>query len=341
LFKAQIFVPLAIFSIFAPAFFYGFFKTLYRLILLILVILIVFTGTEISQKIAFLPSLRLDGSALDWYRAVLLSFTPEGMLKPIFASIMADATASPIRQYTTFSVFVFFSTFGVFGVTLLVSLFLPGDRASQSVRFAPLIVVLVYLVLASGLALEQSKMGTPEEFLHRHFVWAYFVVTIFSVAAISQFVFRATTTRMATIKSLLLGLGFLSLWWPISLSSGIQSAPYLSAPYPSISICEMEVAHFIEENSRETDILHDTAYNVGFRWSGLTGLRAYITDSGGYRMPDGARSTLETLKGLDVASQELSNYLSIQGVDWLISRQAMDGTALQVFQCGGLFVSKL
>lgn len=340
-FKAQIFIPLAMFSVLAPAALYGSFKAPYRLILLAIVTLCIFCAMAISQKIAPIPSLRLDGSALDWYRSILLSFTPDGAFKTRFTAFMGDASASHVWQYSTFAVFVFFSTFGVFGITLFAMPFLSSDRASRSVRFAPLIVVFIYLALASGLALEEGKMGTPEEFLHRHFVWAYFVVTIFSVAAIAQFALRASAINMARIAPVLLGLGVLSLWWPISLGSGIQSTPLPNAPYPTVSICEMEVARFIEENSRDTDILHDTANNVGFRWSGLTGLRAYITDSGGYRMPAGARSTLETLKVLDVASQENLDHLSDQGVDWLISRQTVDGATSQMFQCGTLFVSKL
>lgn len=341
LFKAQIFVPLGMSSVLIPTFFYGSFKPAHRLILLGLAAVTIFAATEISQRIAALPSLRLDGSALDWYRTVLLSFTPDGVLKRIFARALGDASGSFIRQFTTFGTFVFFSTLGVFGAALLASLFVRREKSSRALTFAPAIVVLIYLVLASFLALEQSKMGTPEEFLHRHFVWAYFSASIFSVAALSQRAFNAAKARAALLKPLLLALGFVSLYWPASLSSGIQSAPYLSAPYPTLSVCEMQVIEFIENSSSDTDILHDTAYNTGFRWSGLTGLRAYITDSGGYRMPTGAARALETLKGLEIASQELADHLRAGGVDWLISRRAVDGARGQVFQCGTLYVSKL
>jgi len=341
LFKAQIFVPLAITSIFIMAIFCGFFKARQRFSLLGLAILTVFVATSISQRIAALPSLRLDFSALKSYQISLLHTTPDGTLKTVFVRIMEDASEFFIWQVTAFSVFLYCSTLGLFGVTLLVSLCLRGNKASQAVKFAPLVVGLVYLILATGLAMELTKIGMPDEFLHRHFVWAYFVVTIFSVGAISKRIFMAADARAIPLKPVLLGLGVLLLYWPATLSSGIQSTLYQSAPYPVLSSCEMKAVHFIEEKSHENDILHDTAYNTGFRWSGLTGLRAYITDYGGYRVPDEVGGELQTLKGLEPNSLGLINYLRTQGVDWLISRQAVEGATLQVFQCGGLFVSKL
>ncbi|WP_085310526.1 hypothetical protein [Planktotalea arctica] len=343
LFKAQIFVPLVITAVFFPVLFYGAFNAKTRLIGLISIIFAIFLGTKISQSTALLPSLTLDGSALEWYRTVLLSFTPEGGLKSVFSALMGDASASYVRQYTTFAVFLFFSTLGVFGIALLASLFIEQARMHSAVKFAPFLVVAVYLVLASTLALEQRKMGTPEEFLHRHFVWAYFVVSLFSLAAISQAVLKMPTPKMAAagapvIKALAVGLGVLSVYWPASVSSGIQSAPYLSAPYPRISSCEMEAVEFINARSARTDILHATDYNKGFRWSGLTGLRAYVTDSGGYRIPEGAQGALDNLVGLEVGSQAFMSYLRSQGVDWLVSRQSLEE---QMFHCGAVFVSRL
>lgn len=342
-FKVQIFVPLLMVSLFFPILFFGELSGWIRGLLGLVLIVAIFIVSLLSERISMLPSLQLDGSALIWYRSLLLEYTASGVLKTGFLVLLGDLTTSEVWQYLTFAFFVYWTTFGVVGIALFAGLILARGTVIKAVSFAPFLVAVVYLALASFITLEKNKMGMPEEFLHRHFVWAYFVVTLFSVASCSRGLLakrfsRSRSSPSPIVKCAILATSAVFLFWPVHFSSGIQAAPVGNAPYPKLSGCVIAAAEYLRANADRADIIQDTKNNLDFRWSGLTGLRAYVTDSRGFRVPEDTERVLKQLTDQEASSAKYISYLRALGVDWLITYKP---TGADAFKCGDVFVARL
>ena len=58
----------------------------------------------------------------------------------------------------------------------------------------------MYLIMSLGLAYDKNQVGTPDELLHRPFVWAYFVVCSWVAGAIYMWKFGNYVPRWLTLS---------------------------------------------------------------------------------------------------------------------------------------------
>lgn len=348
LYKAQIFVAISALAMVLPLLFLRGRWSPYRAFLLAVALGIYFGAAAISQLSSSVPTLRLDGSGLGPYAGAVLSQQDAGMLRDWFEVLFAGAGSSWILKALIFCSLLLVCTFGVYLLGYLVAMRRPWPGVTRLARAFPLLVVAVYLVMATSLALDERHVGTMEELLHRPFVWAYFVVVVFFGAALYVSKFGDAPPVMMHVRAALLCVAVLLLLVPRHFGQQIQTIKTWQARYPILPACQVEVARYIEAHSQSTDVVQDSLNDPAYRLTALSQRKPYALDSGGFRLPDGIRGRLEELariKAID-SEQDLSAAMHVAGIRWYVvnpgDRVAWISIAQsrRVFECGDYLVFK-
>lgn len=348
LYKAQIFVAISLLAMVLPLLFLRGRWSRYRAVLLAVALGVYFGAAAISQLSNSVPTLRLDGSGLGPYAGAVLSQQDAGVLRDWFEGLFAGAGNSWALKALIFCSLLLVSTFGVYLFGYLVAMRRPQAGVTRLARAFPLLVVVVYLVMATSLALDERHVGTMEELLHRPFVWAYFVVVVFFGAALYVRKFGDAPPITMHARAALLSVAVLLLYVPWHFGQQIQTFKTWQTRYPVLPACLVEVAQYIEAHSQPTDVVQDSLNDPAYRLTALSQRKPYALDSGGFRLPDGIRGRFEELariKSLD-SEQELSTAMRAAGIRWYVVNPgdrvawALMAQSRRVFECGGYLVFK-
>ncbi|MBU1340425.1 MAG: hypothetical protein KKE44_24910, partial [Proteobacteria bacterium] len=121
----------------------------------------------------------------------------------------------------------------------------------------PLLFMINYMVMALGLA-HNTGPGLWEEFMHRPFVWAYFIVTIFVGGYLSVY-FKPLVKGMneSKIRFVIISLPFFLLVIPLLLGPNIIRGPVWGNNLINTKIDRglYDVTNYIEKNSNINDII--------------------------------------------------------------------------------------
>ncbi|MCV6797949.1 hypothetical protein OII53_17800 [Achromobacter ruhlandii] len=319
LYKAQIFVAISLLALLLPLLFLQGRLSRYRFPLLVAAVVIYFGAAAISQLSTSVPTLRLDGSGLGPYFGAILSHQDDGLLNQVFKGLLGAAGQSWPLKALVFSLLLLVCTFGVYLPAYLVMLRRPWTGASRLARVFPLLVVAVYLVMATCLALDERRVGTMEELLHRPFVWAYFVVVVFFGATLYARTFGDAppvwrSARIALLCTVLL------LAVPAHFGQRIQTFKTWQTSYPVMPACLVEVARYIEMHSQPGDVVQDSLNDPQYRFTGLSQRRPYALDSGGVRLPAGIHARLDELARIKAieSGPEVVAAMRATGIRWYV-----------------------
>ena len=156
-YKAHIFLanvfPMGIY----PALFFNKYSKYMRCIRLFSFLALLAFGMKMSEKIAMIPLVRLDGSALQQYFAFVLAGIENNFLHNFLFSKI-DSIASMSNPYFTaafMAAVLFLSTFGTAGILCFSLMWLIRKETDKSVLYFPVIIIANYLVM-SGCATSVS-----------------------------------------------------------------------------------------------------------------------------------------------------------------------------------------
>lgn len=306
MFKAQIFVAISLVAFLFPALFMGRLEFKWRTALVLSLAAVYFAVLWISQLSPNVPLMRLDGSGLASYSSLVMNNQDDGMIRKIWLAANGRFHGSWTSNAFIFIPIVVITTFGF--VAPLYAFVFPGVRKASgpAVAIFPVLVAVVYIAMATCLSLDTRRIGSPEELLHRPFVWAYFVLLVWTVGGVCQLFLkdRPPLTTRRTYAAIASCLCLLAV--PALLRTEIQTYKRWGIRYQELAICQVRAADFIRANSAPGDVIQDSLNDRRFILSGLSGRQAFAVDSGGIRAPVGVDARLASLrdvKSFGTASQ--------------------------------------
>ena len=221
------------------------------------------------------------------------------------------------------------STFGLWIVVYGLAFLCLMPKTSKRVLVFPLLVFLNYLVMALELAMDTRKVGTPEELLHRPFVWAYFVIVVWTSAGLYALLIGNRPPRSLSARVFTAMLVLASLAVPIAFAHNIQTMPAWngfgsyklinSVPSGLVAACL-----YIRKESGPQDLVQDSENDPKFVVTALAERQEFAVGNaaGGIRAPNGLGQRLDELTGFKntADTEELKEFARNQRISWYILR---------------------
>jgi hypothetical protein len=136
--------------------------------------------------------------------------------------------------------------------------------------------------MSLGLAMDVRRVGTPDEFLNRPLVWAYFAVVVWTAGGAYAARFgtalpRRLPVRIAAVLLVLLGL---AVRFPGRFHN-LQTFPAWPGfgsfeEFASFPLCRVQASLYIREHSRDQDILQDSENDFHYLTTGLAERQAFV-----------------------------------------------------------------
>ena len=239
LYKSQIFVAISFFAFIFPALFMKERIAKYRVFWLLLLTCIYFGIVTLSQTNPHVPIIRLDGTDLTSYSLSILNMQTEGFIKKTFTYFFIHSGNNWYLKAASFVLVLTICTFGVFLIIYILLLKHMKRYFKPDQWLFPLIVVTIYLVMGSCLALDTRHIGTPEELLHRPFVWAYFVLVVWCAGATYHRLFGDALPANRKVSCSLVLLIFSLVPFPFIYGKGIQTMEIWGVGYQFLPVCQV------------------------------------------------------------------------------------------------------
>jgi hypothetical protein len=280
---------------------------------------------SLANRFAFIPAMRLDGSSTAHFLLhIVFPSTGPGLFRRMFESrLSADATQSELWGYG--SAFLVASTIGLFAPAYLV---LGGGlrrRITAPVLLLPAFCILIFLVMALGLALSDRGMGRPEELLHRPFVWTYFLTAAWVGGAAVLAFQRNDSGRSGRVLQVLIAACALALLpVPAALGSGAQRHFLWGYSDLRVPTGLVRTAEFVRAHGEPQDLAQDAEFDTYYVFRALSERRAYIVRYWGASSPAGPEAeqraeSVFKLRGLRDAAN-LADVSHRLGIRWFLLR---------------------
>lgn len=347
-YKAQIFVANALLILVYPALFLPGIRTRWRVVSA-LSLTALFAGVVMaSQRTAAIPTLRLDGSSLPAYVAIVLNGFDPGTLKDVFGQwfvahqtkLVAGAVAAAMLALCTFGLWL---AAGVAGVAALYR------RARGAVLLFPVLVIVNYLVMSVGLAMDEHGIGTPDELLNRPLVWACFALVAWSAGALYARVWGDAWPDNLLGRTVLAVLLCGAFATPLLHARNLQTFPAWNRSFADLSVvpvCLAKASTYVRDHSAPGDVVQDSENDSHLAVTALSERQAYLAQNflgvGAERVGDriDALAQLRTLTD-DAA---IRAFMHERHISWYIlgpeSQVAWPYSLMErvVFRCGGYSV---
>jgi hypothetical protein len=326
-YRAHIFVANAFLIMLYPCLFFTKLKVRWRLIIALLLVASFVFIINLLQHSPNIPTLRLDGSGIKRYASMLLASYDPGFFHSLFAGELGGNQHQESIWWLYMASMIVISTFGLWIVAYGLVFLCLMARTSKRVLFFPLLVFINYIVMALGLAMDTKKVGTPEELLHRPFVWAYFVIVVWTGAGIYALLIGNRPPRSISARVFTAMLVFASLAVPIAFAPNLQTMPVWTSSYKvmnSVPSGLVEACLYIRKKSGTEDIVQDSDNDPKFVVTALTERQDFAVENAGgeIRMPKGLRERLDEVAGLKKTAdtEKLNEFVRKHPISWYILR---------------------
>lgn len=348
LYKAQIFVAISLLALIFPALFFKNISLTLRTIGLFILSVLFFYVVSLSQSITAVPTIRFDGSGFSEYVSIIFGLQLDGFIKVLVTPAFSGAGDYSPFKFIVFLVMLVLCTFGAYVFFYIVVLVRMRHWFRPHVMLFPLLVIANYLFMATFLAMDGRNVGSREELLHRPFIWAYFVVITWSIAGCYHLFIANRLPLSRYLKTALFIPVICLLFIPVKLGEGISTIKEFKMNYQEIPICQLEVANFIKNNGKKSEIIQDSRNDPKFLLSALSDRPIFVIDSGGYRMPVDIQNRLSlaasmrTVKDLDQIQLIMKN----NSITWYVVSPGNDvewkfaAEKLKVYECGNYSIFK-
>ena len=347
LYKAHIFVANAYLILIYPCVFFPGIRLRWRVLVGLSFTLLYVAVVWVSQSIDRMPVMRLDGSGIGTYVLSLLKLFDPGPVVNFFGPLIKQRNPRALDAIYVSSMLLV-ATFGWWLVATPLTAAAAWRKLPRAVFWLPAIVVVNYLVMAMGLALDSRGVGTPDELLNRPLVWAYFVVAAWT-GAVAYFVVCGSQLPGTTRGRLgLAAVLCLSTAGPLTFAPNLQTFPAAAHPsykfFNSVPLCLVRAAEYVRDNSLPDDIIQVSDNDPYFVVTALAERQLFL----GMGVFLGGRGTEREARATGLKSflemrteQELQAYADKNRISWYILRA---GTVVAwpksfvdraAFDCGG------
>lgn len=282
-YKAHIFVANAFLVMIYPCLFFFRLPALRRVLIALFLTAVFVSVLALSQQVAGVPTLRLDGSSAERYLSIVLKDYDPGVLRDFSNFLFAEETYSRPVLLALAAGVLLLSTFGFWAAGCLVTLILLRNRAPLAVLCFPVLVAANYLVMSLGLAMDVHGIGTRDDLLNRPLVWAYFAVAAWTGGAAYLLIFGNAPPDGIRARALAAMFACLSLAFPVALSGNVQTFPARKgfgsfAEFGAVPSCLVKASLYIREHSSTGDIVQDSKNDSNLLVSALAERQAYVVD---------------------------------------------------------------
>lgn len=309
-YKAHIFVANAFLILIYPCLFFPEIKLRWRIFIGVALTVLFLSVIAISQNMERVPVLRLNGSGIGQYVLVLLKDFDAGLLKTFFTQVFVHERHSKPVEALYVVAMLLLPTFGIWIFAGPFVALRAKGRISPAVLLFPGFVVVNYLVMSIGLAMDTRGIGTADELLNRPLVWAYFAVAVWTAGAGYYLAVGDRPPKNRVVQVSLLALLSLSLASPLYFAKDIQTFPTRKGfatydEFNSVPLCLVKAAEYIRNNGRPEDIMQDSENDPRFVVTALAERQRFVGAS------IFSQPTIELQKRLD----ELTAFKLMQSED--------------------------
>ncbi|SFB74343.1 hypothetical protein [Massilia yuzhufengensis] len=280
-YKAHVFVANAFLIMIYPCIFFETIKLRLRVFLGILGIALFIAVIALSQSTGKVPLLTLDFSGIPKYSADLLDDFDQGGLKDFFTRIfLVERPSKPLQGLYAVTM-ILVSTFGFWLPALAAVLIGARKHLPLVVLIFPVIVLINYVVMATGLAYDTRGIGSPDEMMNRPLVWAYYVIAAWTGGTAYFLIFGDKLPATSTSKFSLGVAGVVALLAPLPFYERLQTFPAWKmgryADFNATPECLVRAAEFIRDKSEVPEIIQDSANDPKFIFTALAERQSYVS----------------------------------------------------------------
>lgn len=283
-YKAHVFVANALLLLLYPCMFFADLKRRSRVLLGVVFLAAFATAIHLSQSVARIPVLRLDGSGIGQYIMGLMVDYDPGVIRAFFNRVLIEEHHPKLLEAVYAAAMLLLSTFGFWLFVTPAVLLAARRRIAPALLAFPVLIIANYLIMAMGLALDNRDVGTPDELLNRPLVWAYFAVAAWTTGAGYHLWLgnRLPDNRLARA-----GLIVLTAMLPLSTAlsaRNLQTFPGRPGfatyeQFNAVPLCLLQAATFIHANSKPADVMQDSRNDPRFIVTALAERQLYLADS--------------------------------------------------------------
>jgi hypothetical protein len=225
------------------------------------------------QEVPGVPPIRFDGSCIGKILKLVKGFTPPGALRDFLADRIG--TESPLLSNLLIGApFVLLAALGLFAPLLVMLAIRLRRRTFPLLVLFPLLLVVNFMAMFLGLALDSSR-STPDELSHRPVMVMYFVVVAWvgGAAGLSMLESR----RLGHVaRPAIVCVAILLLAVPAFFGSGVQrmwAMPKFSPVRVPIGL--VRAAEYMRDRGGARDVFQDSQFDFTYTVAALSERRAY------------------------------------------------------------------
>lgn len=306
-------------------------------------------GVVVSQRVPSLPGIWLDGSSTAQLLALVQQWALPGAVSDLFAGRLGPALPW-LQNVLLGAPYLIVAVLGFWTLAWAAVAVLLRREDGRLALLLPAIFAANFLVMALGLAMNQRGIGTPEELLHRPFVWLYFVTAAVTGGGLARLLLRPGSRLPARRVLGAVVLAALMLL-PLASDRRVQALERMGMSYLPIPAGFVEASLWLRANAPPGAVIQDSTLDPVFLMTGLSDLRPYVNGTI-MPVPHGAEEAqrrmgmvLELRKVRDKATlRAAANEL---GIDWFVLGPAdpvwwpADVVEHPAFESGGVRVYRL
>lgn len=320
--KAQLFIAVCFICVIYPIVFWQSIALRYRIASLILITSLFIISIRLSHYVDFVPFISLDFSAASPYLTYVVGMIQKVHLRDLMQKVIGGNRWLDVIKGAPF---LYYATFGLFGLAYPVLAFHFRSKIRKDVLFFPFFAIVMYLIMSLGLAYDKNQVGTPDELLHRPFVWAYFVVCSWVAGAIYMWKFGNYVPRGRLFRCILIvglaGLMTVPYFWGHKLQMGPvwgKNYSWVRVPAGLVHACL-----FLRESSENKDVFQDSEGDPTVICTGLSERCEFLVNPvARVRKPpqfSERKAKIEKLEAF-ASKKEITDFAVSCGIRWYILR---------------------
>jgi hypothetical protein len=227
-----------------------------------------------GQKVPGVPLIRFDGSSAGEILRLVRSFARPGVLREFIEA--HTGPDSPLSSNLLVGIpYVLLAALGLFLPLLLVGVILLRKRMPRLELLFPLLLVLNFLAMFFGLALDFDS-STPDELSHRPIMIVYFFVLTWLGGAVGLTILRAKAAT-GRARAAVLGLAAVLMVVPAVFGPGVQllwAMPRISPVRLPVSL--IAVADYIRDHGGPEDVFQDSQFDQTYTLAALSERRTFV-----------------------------------------------------------------